>query len=126
MSIRLNTRQIDDVIVVDVAGWITDGEGAIALRDTLRALNHQGRAKILLNLAGASYIDSTGIGVLVRDGYTATTSSGGQFKLLGLSRGIKKSLKITNLYTVFDVYTDETSAISSFASTTAPALQAHQ
>jgi len=113
VSVKLNTRQVGDVTVVDVAGRITLGEGSSALRDTLRELVGKGQKKILLNLGDVTYIDSSGIGELV-SGFTTVTNSGGQLKLLGLNKRVKDLLQITKLYTVFDVHEEEASAIRSF------------
>ena len=114
MSVKLNTRQVGDVSVVDVAGRITLGEGSTALRDALRDMVAKNHKKILLNLGEVSYIDSSGIGELV-SGFTSVTNSGGQLKLLGLNKRVKDLLQITKLYTVFDVHEEESSAIRSFA-----------
>ncbi len=113
MSVNLNTRQVGDVSVVDVAGRITLGEGSSALRDTLRGLVSNGQKKILLNLGEVSYIDSSGIGELV-SGFTTVTNSGGELKLLNLAKRVKDLLQITKLYTVFDVHEDEAAAVRSF------------
>ena len=114
MSIKLTTRQVGDVNVVDVAGRITLGEGSSALRDTLRDLIAKNQKRILLNLGEVSYIDSSGIGELV-SGFTTVTNSGGQLKLLGLTKRVQDLLQITKLYTVFDVHEDEVHAIRSFS-----------
>ena len=112
MSVKLNTRQVGDVSVVDVAGRITLGEGSSALRDLLREMVGKGEKKILLNLGDVSYIDSSGIGELV-SGFTTVTNSGGQLKLLNLNKRVKDLLQITKLYTVFDVHEDEAGAVRS-------------
>jgi anti-sigma B factor antagonist len=109
----LNTRQVGDVTVVDVAGRITLGEGSSALRDALRDMINKNQKKILLNLGEVNYIDSSGIGELV-SGFTTVTNSGGQLKLLNLNKRVKDLLQITKLYTVFDVHEDEAGAIRSF------------
>lgn len=114
MSIQVTTRQVGDVSVIDVTGRITLGEGASTLRESIRDLVAKGNKKILLNLSDVSYIDSSGIGELV-SGFTTVTNQGGVLKLLGLTKRVKDLLQITKLYTVFDVYDDETSAIRSFA-----------
>ena len=114
MSVKLNTRQVGDVSVVDVAGRITLGEGSSALRDLLREMVGKGEKKILLNLGDVSYIDSSGIGELV-SGFTTVTNSGGELKLLNLNKRVKDLLQITKLYTVFDVHEDEAGAVRSFA-----------
>jgi anti-sigma B factor antagonist len=109
----LNTRQVGDVTVVDVAGRITLGEGSSALRDAVRDMINKNQKKILLNLGEVNYIDSSGIGELV-SGFTTVTNSGGQLKLLNLNKRVKDLLQITKLYTVFDVHDDEAGAIRSF------------
>jgi anti-sigma B factor antagonist len=109
----LNTRQIGDVSVVDVAGRITLGEGSSALRDSVREMVSKGQKKILLNLGEVSYIDSSGIGELV-SAFTTVTNGGGQLKLLNLTKRVKDLLQITKLYTVFDVHESEVSAIRAF------------
>jgi len=114
VSVKLNTRQIGDVSVVDVAGRITLGEGSSALRDSVREMVSKGQKKILLNLGEVSYIDSSGIGELV-SAFTTVTNGGGQLKLLNLTKRVKDLLQITKLYTVFDVHDSEVSAIRSFA-----------
>ncbi len=113
MSVKLSTRQVGDVSVVDVAGRITLGEGSSAMRDVLREIVKKGQKKILLNLGDVSYIDSSGIGELV-SGFTTVTNSGGQLKLLNLTKRVKDLLQITKLYTVFDVHENEATAIRSF------------
>ncbi len=114
MSVKLSTRQVGNVTVIDVAGRITLGEGSSALRETLRDLVAKHQNKILLNLADVTYIDSSGIGELV-SGYTTVTNTGGSLKLLNLNKRVKDLLQITKLYTVFEVHEDEAAAIRSFA-----------
>jgi len=114
VSVKLNTRKVGDVTVVDVSGRITLGEGSSALRDSLRDLVASGNKKILLNLGEVSYIDSSGIGELV-SGFTSVSNAGGSLKLLGLTKRVKDLLQITKLYTVFDVHEEEAHAIRSFA-----------
>jgi anti-sigma B factor antagonist len=114
VSVKLSTRQVGNVTVIDVAGRITLGEGSSALRETLRDLIAKNQNKILLNLADVSYIDSSGIGELV-SGYTTVTNTGGSLKLLNLNKRVKDLLQITKLYTVFEVHEDEAAAIRSYA-----------
>jgi len=114
VSVKLSTRQVGDVSVVDVAGRITLGEGSSALRDLMRDMVGKGHKKILLNLGDVSYIDSSGIGELV-SGFTTVTNNGGEMKLLNLNKRVKDLLQITKLYTVFDVHEDEAGAIRAFA-----------
>lgn len=114
MSVKLSTRQVGDVTVIDATGRITLGEGASLFRDTIRDLATKGNKKLLVNLNDVSYIDSSGIGEMV-SGFTTVTNHGGQLKLLGLSKRVKDLLQITKLYTVFEVFDDEASAVRSFA-----------
>jgi anti-sigma B factor antagonist len=114
VSVKLSNRQVGDVTVVDATGRITLGEGASTLRDSMRDLAAKGNKKLLLNLSEVSYIDSSGIGEMVSS-YTTITNHGGQLKLLGLSKRVKDLLQITKLYTVFEVFEDEASAVRSFA-----------
>lgn len=114
MSVKLTTRKVGDLTVIDAVGRITLGEGASSFRDTIRELVSKGEKKLLLNLAEVTYIDSSGIGELV-SGFTTVTNQGGQLKLLNLTKRIQDLLQITKLYTVFEVFDDESTAVRSFA-----------
>jgi anti-sigma B factor antagonist len=109
----MQSRTIGDVRVLDWSGRITHGEETIALRQALRDLVQEGARKIVLNLGGVNYIDSSGIGELVA-AYTSVTNLGGQLKLLNLTKRIRELLAITKLLTVFDVYDSESAAVASF------------
>jgi anti-sigma B factor antagonist len=113
VSVKLSIRQVGDVTVIDATGRITLGEGASTFRDAVRDLASKGDKKILLNLSDVTYIDSSGIGELV-SGFTTVTNHGGVLKLLGLSKRVKDLLQITKLYTVFEVFDDESTAVRSF------------
>ena len=113
MNVKLSSRQVGDVTVVDAGGRITLGEGASAFRDIIRELASKGNKKLLINLSDVSYIDSSGIGEMV-SGFTTVTNNGGQLKLVGLSKRVKDLLQITKLYTVFEVFDDEADAVRSF------------
>jgi anti-sigma B factor antagonist len=114
MSIQVTTRQVGDVSVIDVVGRITLGEGASTLRETIRGLVSKGNKKILLNLGEVTYIDSSGIGELV-SAFTTVTNQSGVLRLLGLTKRVKDLLQITKLYTVFEVFDNETTAVRSFS-----------
>ena len=114
MSVKLTTRQVGEVTVVDAVGRITLGEGASTFRDSVRDLAANGHKKLLLNLAEISYIDSSGIGELV-SGFTTVANQGGTVKLLNLTKRVQDLLQITKLYTVFEVFDDEAKAVRSFA-----------
>jgi anti-sigma B factor antagonist len=111
---KVSTRQVDGITVLDLSGRITLGEGSVQLRDAVRDLLAKGQKKILLNLGEVNYIDSSGIGELV-SAFTTVKNQGGDLKLLNLTKKVHDLLQITKLYTVFDVKDDEASAIGSFA-----------
>ena len=113
MALRATYREAAGVTVVDISGRITLGEGSALLRKTIRELLEDQRTLILLNLADVDYIDSSGIGELV-SGFTAVRNRGGELKLLNLTKKINDLLQITKLFTVFDIYTDETTGVNSF------------
>lgn len=113
VSIKASSRQVDSVTIVDLSGRITLGEATSILREALQALAGKGQKKILLNLADVNYIDSSGLGGLI-SGYTSLTNQGGQLKLLNLTKKVHDLLQITKLLTVFEVFSDEATAIKSF------------
>lgn len=113
MNLRISTRQVDGVNIVDCNGRITLGEGSVVLRDTVKDLLAKGQKKILLNLGEVNYIDSSGIGELV-SAFTTVKNQGGELKLLNLTKKVHDLLQITKLYTVFDVQDDEAAAVKSF------------
>jgi anti-sigma B factor antagonist len=112
-ALYATTREVGAISVVDLSGRIALGEGSALLRKTIRDLLDAGKTRILLNLGDINYIDSSGIGELV-SGFTAVRSRGGELKLLHLTKKVHDLLQITKLFTVFDVYTDEPTAVGSF------------
>jgi anti-sigma B factor antagonist len=106
-------REVGTVTIIDLSGRIALGEGSALLRKTIRDLLEDGQTKILLNLGDVNYIDSSGIGELV-SGYTAVRNREGELKLLNLTKKVHDLLQITKLFTVFDVYSDESSAVTSY------------
>jgi len=110
---KIDTRSVGDISVLDCSGKITLGEGTMAIRNTVREVLKNGGKKIVLNLADVNYIDSSGIGELVSS-YTTVTNQGGHLKLLNLTKKIQELHAITKLLTVFQVYDTEKSAIESF------------
>ena len=114
MSMKLTTREVSGVTIVDLSGKITLGEGGLTLRDEVRKLLAAGQKKIVLNLGEVNYIDSSGLGELV-SAYTAAKNAGGELKLLNLTSKVRDLLVITKLVTVFDVKDDEAAAVAAFA-----------
>lgn len=113
MSLKIATREVDGVTILDMSGRITLGEGSVQLREAVRDLLNKGQKRILLNLGNVNYIDSSGLGEMV-SALKAVTEQGGTIKLLNLTQKVHDVLQITKLYTVFDVKDDEAKAIASF------------
>ena len=113
MSITVTSRRLDDVVILDLKGRITIGEGSVVLREHIQKLLKADEKRFLLNLSEVNYIDSSGLGQMVSS-YTAVRNKDGHLKLLNLTRRIKDLMQITKLLTVFDVFDDETAALKSF------------
>ena len=110
---KIETRTIGDVTVLDCSGKITLGEGTMAVRNKVRDILKSDGKKIILNLVGVDYIDSSGVGELVGC-YTTVRNAGGELKLLNLTQKVQDVLHVTKLYTVFDIRDDEFKAVKSF------------
>ena len=111
---QIDERTIGDVVVLDIKGRVQLGEGDEMLKDKVNSLLNQGRKKIVLNLAEVPYIDSAGLGEVVRT-FTTVSRQGGNLKLLNLTKRITDLLAITKLLTVFDAYDSEQDAVQSFS-----------
>src|SRR6187455_3221869 len=111
---QIDERTVGDVLVLDVKGRITLGEGDELLKDKVNSLLNQGHKKIVLNLAEVPYIDSAGLGEIVRT-YTTVSRQGGSLKLLNLTKRITDLLAITKLLTVFETFDSENDAVRSFS-----------
>ena len=111
---QITERSIGDVMVLDLKGKITLGEGDELLKDKVNSLVNQGHKKIVLNLADVPYIDSAGLGEVVRT-YTTVSRQGGSLKLLNLTKRITDLLSITKLLTVFETFDSENEAVRSFS-----------
>jgi len=112
MSLKVETRQQGDISIVSCHGRIVLGDEAAGLRDTLKQTLSSSR-KIVLNLAGVTYIDSSGLGTLVGV-YSSARAAGADIKLTGLSARVRDLLQITKLVTVFEVYDSESQAVAAF------------
>jgi len=107
------TREVEGIVVVDISGRITHGEGNARLRDVIRELLDKGNRQIVLNLGEVHYVDSSGVGELVHT-HTSVRNQGGQLKLANLQKRLYDLLQMTRLHSVFDVERDEASAVQSF------------
>jgi len=113
MSLKIDSREVAHVTILDIEGRIVLGDEIGDLRDAVRNLVAEGKKKIILNLAAVDYIDSSGVGELVGC-YTTVRNAGGELKLLNLTQKVHDVLHVTKLYTVFDIRDDEFTAVKSF------------
>ena len=111
---QIEERVVGNVTILDLKGKITLGEGDEALKDKINSLIHQDRKRILLNLESVPYIDSAGLGEIVRT-YTTVSRQGGQLKLVNLTKRITDLLMITKLLTVFETFDSEGEALKSYS-----------
>jgi anti-sigma B factor antagonist len=112
---EIQERVLENVVVVDLNGKLTIGEGDELLREKINSLMQQGHTNLLLNLGEVPYVDSAGLGEIVRT-FTTVKHQGGTLKLVNLTKRIKDLLTITKLLAVFDTYESEAEAVGSFKS----------
>ncbi len=122
MTMECNIRHIHDVTILDLKGRLSLGEALafgpgsdLVLTDAIKDLGSKGHKKIVVNLAGVKYVDSSGVGQLV-GALTSARSQGIALKLINPVQQVSDLLKMTKLYTVFDIKEDEAAAINSFSS----------
>jgi anti-sigma B factor antagonist len=113
--LQIDQRVVNGVTILDLKGKITLGEGDELLKKEIDTLIQKDQKKLLLNLEGVPYIDSAGLGEIVRT-YTTVSRQGGKLKLLNLTKRIQDLLAITKLLTVFETYESEPDAVKSFGS----------
>lgn len=121
MTMECNMRQVQDVTILDLKGRLSLGEALafgpgsdLILIDAIRKLGEKGQKKIVLNLAGVKYVDSSGVGQLV-GALTSARSQGVSLKLINPVKQVEDLLRMTKLYTVFDIKENEAAAINSFS-----------
>jgi anti-sigma B factor antagonist len=110
---QIDQRSVGEVIVLDMKGKLTLGDGDEMLRTKVNTLIQGGAKKLVLNLGDVPYIDSAGLGEVVRT-YTTVSRQGGTLKLLNLTKRIQDLLAITKLLTVFETFDSEAEAVKSF------------
>ncbi|MCY4028304.1 MAG: STAS domain-containing protein [Acidobacteria bacterium] len=110
----IEERPTGDVMILDLKGKLTIGDGDELLKDKINSLVQQGHTKLILNLAEVPYIDSGGLGQVVRT-YTTVKQHNGSLKLMNVTKRIEDLLAITKLLTVFDVFETEQDALQSFS-----------
>jgi len=113
MSLGIQRREREGILILDLTGRITVGEEATNLRETLREATAQGLKNVILNLRDVDYIDSTGLGALVV-GFTSLRKAGGKLSLVNVSRRNIELLVYTKLATVFEIFNDEQETVNSY------------
>jgi anti-sigma B factor antagonist len=114
VALKMTSREIDGITVLNLEGRIVLGEESNALREQIKGLLAAGKHKIVLNMGQVTYIDSAGLGTLVASHHSARTQ-GATLKLSNLGKKFQEILQVTKLLTVFEVYDSEAAAISSFS-----------
>jgi anti-sigma B factor antagonist len=114
VSVTLKARQVGDITVIDAVGRITLGDGANSLGASIAQIAAKQNQKVLLNMRGVAYMDSSGVGELVYS-FTTVTNHGGNLKLVAVPDKVRNLLKMTNLHTLFEVFDDEAAAVRSFS-----------
>jgi anti-sigma B factor antagonist len=113
VALKMNTRELGGVTVVDLEGRIVLGEESNAMREQVKSLLAANKKKIVLNMANVTYIDSAGLGTLVASFHSAR-SQGATLKLANLGDKFREVLQVTKLLTVFEVFNNEATAVASF------------
>ena len=113
INLYINERRVGNVTVLDLKGRVRIGGGTVSLHKSIRCLVAEGKTEILLNLAGVTHIDSSGLGELISS-HVTVNNKGGQIKLIHLTESLRELMTITKLQTVFEVYDDEPEALASF------------
>jgi anti-sigma B factor antagonist len=112
MGFNVSVRQVDEVTLVTITGSVMSAE-AEALHELIRDLLAKGQKQILLNVADVKHLDSSGIGALAW-AYVTVRKAGGELKMVKLNKQIEYLIQITNLYKIFEDYSDEETALNSF------------
>jgi anti-sigma B factor antagonist len=110
---KITKRKKGDVLILDLQGKILIGEGIDELRGTVNNAIKEKETKLILNFAGVPYLDSTGLGEVVRS-YTSVKKEGGVVKIINLATKVRDLLSVTKLITVFETFEEEEKAIASF------------
>ena len=113
MSLHVEVRKAEDVVIVDLEGKLTAGLGDQILRETLDELLAESWRKILLNLSGVTFMDSAGLGELVA-GLKTARNLGAELKILKAGERVRSTLALARLLPVFEIFEDEQEALRGF------------
>jgi len=113
MPFEMTTRELDRVVIVDAVGRLTLSDSRTRLRDLIHVFTSDGHKHFLLNLAGVDFIDSDGMGELVRS-YSIVRQQGGEMRLVHLQQRVQDLLQTTRVNTIFEIYSEEQAALQAF------------
>lgn len=111
---KLKSREKDRVVILDISGKLMGGEDADLFRDIIHGLIEEGKKRVIVNLSGVRWVNSTGVGILIT-GYTTMRRNKGDLKLLNVSNKIQSILYVTKLNLIFECFDDEDEAIASYS-----------
>jgi anti-sigma B factor antagonist len=114
MSAKINIRHMEGVTVLEVSGRIVLGEGGVTFRDSIQDALKTGAKKLVVDMGGVNYMDSSGLGELT-NAYTSAKATGCDVKLARLTRKLDNLMQITKLATIFDIYPDKVEAVAAFS-----------
>lgn len=116
MNLTLTIRRATDhIIIIEASGRLVAGDEATKLRDLVKSLMSQGERFLVLNLAGVSYMDSSGLGLLLSI-YATVRGQGGDVKLVNVGDRVKDLLRMTKLTEVFQIFESENRALAASGS----------
>jgi len=113
VALKMNSREVEGINIVQLEGRIVLGEESNALREKVKNLMTENKKKVVMNMENVTYIDSAGLGTLVASFHSAK-AQGAMLKLSNLGAKFQEVLQVTKLYTVFEVFDNETAAVQSF------------
>lgn len=113
MSLEISQKEREGIAVLLLTGRITAGDEVSKFRTAVEKIVHSAEPKLILNLKGVDYIDSTGLGALVMCS-TGVRKAGGAVRLVHLNRRNMELLVMTKIDTIFEAFDDETEAVNSF------------
>ncbi|MCK4236067.1 MAG: STAS domain-containing protein [Candidatus Krumholzibacteria bacterium] len=113
LELKLQSREIDGIVIIDLYGKLMGGPDADIVRDALHGIIDGGNRRVVINLRGVNWINSTGVGILMT-GYTTMRRSGGDLKLLNVSDRLQSILYVTKLNLIFECFDSEDEAVASF------------
>lgn len=111
---KIRERKRDGVAILEVSGKLMGGPDAETFDETLKTLIHEDCRNVIVDMERVSWVNSTGLGILI-SGYTTLKKSGGELKLLKVSDRIENIFVVSKLYTVFASFQDEDEAVRSFS-----------